>query len=206
MKPVTGVHGAFVADFGTAAEGRGCSSGFHRGNGRWAMHGAGSGRRNGDVDTPEGTIANTQSRGGFGNVGRGVDRARAASPGASYGYDDTKYGIPFVEEGLVELTPRRHMFGVKAGASELSGPLEGYRVRLCLTPVQARGTRRRRSGHQLRKRHRRNQPPGASSTGRATVWNDRRLVSEPVFRCDRRRSAVAASQGEGICRRSFMRS
>ena len=32
--------------------------------------------------------------------------------GASYGYDDTKYGVPVVEEGQIQLTPRRHSFGV----------------------------------------------------------------------------------------------
>ena len=48
--------------------------------------------------------------------------------GASYGYDDTKYGIPFVEEGLVELTPRRHTVGVKAGMDKLGGAFEGFRA------------------------------------------------------------------------------
>ena len=48
--------------------------------------------------------------------------------GASYGYDDTKYGIPFVEEGLVELTPRRHTVGVKAGMDGLGGAFEGFRA------------------------------------------------------------------------------
>lgn len=57
----------------------------------------GSGRRSGDVDTPEGEIENTQSRAGFGNIGAAWT-GQQGYVGASYGYDDTKYGIPFVEE------------------------------------------------------------------------------------------------------------
>jgi iron complex outermembrane recepter protein len=48
--------------------------------------------------------------------------------GGSYGYDDTKYGIPVVEEGLIQLTPRRHMFGLRAGADRLNGMFSSYRV------------------------------------------------------------------------------
>ena len=36
--------------------------------------------------------------------------------GGSYGYDDTKYGIPVVEEGHVQLTPRKHAFSLRGGA------------------------------------------------------------------------------------------
>ena len=126
-KPISGTHGAFVGDFGTAAKEGGAAIDFSVGNGTWAMHAGGSGRRNGDVDTPEGTIANTQRRAGFGNVGVAWTSARSFA-GASYGYDDTKYGIPFVEEGLVELTPRRHMFAFKAGGTGFSGPFQGYRL------------------------------------------------------------------------------
>ena len=82
-------------------------------------------------------------------------RAHAGFAGASYGYDDTKYGIPFVEEGLVELTPRRHMFGFKAGASELRGALEGYRVGLRLAPrYKHEELVAGEVGTQLRERHR----------------------------------------------------
>jgi iron complex outermembrane receptor protein len=126
-RPIQGPHGAVVVDLGSAAKEFGTAGDLTVGNGAWALHVGGSGRRNGDVDTPEGEIANTQSRGGFGNVGLSWTRENAFF-GASYGYDDTKYGIPFVEEGLVELTPRRHMVGIKAGADELGGPFEGFRA------------------------------------------------------------------------------
>ena len=75
-----GAHGALVARSRHRGEGGRRRDGLSTaGNGRWAMHAGGSGRRNGDVETPEGTIENTQSRGGFGNVGVVVDAGRAAS-------------------------------------------------------------------------------------------------------------------------------
>ncbi len=97
------------------------------GNGRWALHAGASARRNGDVRTPEGRVANTQSRGGFGNVGLSWTGARGYA-GGSYGYDDTRYGIPVVEEGQVELTPRRHQVALKAEASQLGGVVNGIRA------------------------------------------------------------------------------
>ena len=125
--PVTGVHGAFVVDGGTAANELGTAADVHWGNGKWAVNLGGSGRRNGDVKAPDRTVENTQSRGGFGSVGAAWTGTRGFV-GASFGYDDTKYGIPFIEEGQVELTPRRHTVGVKAGATQLKGLLEGIRA------------------------------------------------------------------------------
>ena len=125
--PVQGLHGAFVADFGTAARDAGSAVDFRWGNGRWALHASGSGRRNSDFDTPEGRVANTQSRSGFGNVGAAWTGSKGFV-GASYGYDDTKYGVPVIEEGQVELTPRRHIISAKAGASGLAGLVEGFRA------------------------------------------------------------------------------
>jgi iron complex outermembrane receptor protein len=126
-KPVHGASGALVTDLGSAAKEFGTAADVTWGNGGFALHAGGSGRRSGDVNTPEGEIANTQSRGGFGNVGLSWTRERGFL-GASYGYDDTKYGIPFVEEGQIQLTPRRHTFTVKGGADKLTGPFEGFRA------------------------------------------------------------------------------
>jgi iron complex outermembrane receptor protein len=126
-KPVSGARGSATFDVGTAAAEAGGAADLLVGNNKWALHASGSGRRSGDVDTPEGTIENTQSRGGFGSVGVAYTGAHRYA-GASYGYDDTKYGIPFVEEGRVQLTPRRHVVGVRAGAEGLNGPFTSYRV------------------------------------------------------------------------------
>lgn len=125
--PLFGTHGAFVADFGTAARDAGTAADLRWGNGRWALHASGSGRRNSDFDTPLGAVDNTHSRAGFGNVGAAWTGANGFA-GASYGYDDTKYGVPVIEEGQVELTPRRHIISAKAGASGLGGLVEGFRA------------------------------------------------------------------------------
>ena len=126
-RPVDGAHGAVVMDLGTASKEFVGAADVSVGDGRWAIRAGASGQRNGDVDTPRGEIENTQSRGGFGNVGASWTGAKGYV-GASYGYDDTRYGIPFVEEGQVELNPRRHMFAVKGEASNLNGPVAGLRV------------------------------------------------------------------------------
>jgi iron complex outermembrane receptor protein len=125
--PVTGTHGAFVADFGTAAQDGGTAVDFSWGNGRWALNAGGSARRSSDVATPLGDVENSQSRSGFGNVGAAWTGDRGFV-GASYGYDDTKYGVPVVDEGQIELTPRRHTFSAKAGVSGLGGFVEGIRA------------------------------------------------------------------------------
>jgi iron complex outermembrane receptor protein len=125
-KKVTGARGGFTLDAASAASEFGTAADLTWGNGTWALNLGGAGRRSGDVDTPERTIDNTQSRGGFANLGASWTGEKRFV-GASYGYDDTKYGIPFVEEGLIQLTPRRHMFGVKAGGTDLGGAIAGYR-------------------------------------------------------------------------------
>ena len=126
-KPVQGAHGAVVVDLGSAAKEFVGSTDVTAGNGRWAFRAGASGHRNGDVSTPEGDVDNTQSRGGFGNAGFSFTGAKGYV-GASYGYDDTRYGIPVVEGGQVELDPRRHMFAFKAEAANLTGPVAGLRV------------------------------------------------------------------------------
>jgi iron complex outermembrane receptor protein len=52
--------------------------------------------------------------------------------GGSYGYDDTRYGAPVVEDGLVELTPRKHAFTVRGGAQGLNGAFDGFRGTLAV--------------------------------------------------------------------------
>ena len=125
--PITGTHGAVVVDLGSAARDVGTAADVRWGNGRFAVHAGGSGRRNEDFESPIGRIENTQSRSGFANVGASWTAANGFL-GASYGYDDTRYGVPVIEEGQVELTPRRHMVAVKAGVSNLTGLFEGFRA------------------------------------------------------------------------------
>ncbi len=124
---INGVRGGITADIGTAAADVGGAGDVLYGNNRWAVHASGSGRRSGDVDTPEGTIENSQSRGGFGSVGVAWTGEHSYF-GGSYGYDNTKYGLPYVEEGQIQLTPRRQMFGLRTGADSLRGAFTSFRA------------------------------------------------------------------------------
>ena len=54
---VNGVSGGMTADVGSAASEVGAAGNVLFGNNTWAVHASGSGRRSGDVDTPDGTIA-----------------------------------------------------------------------------------------------------------------------------------------------------
>jgi len=134
-KPQMGASGNFTFDLGTAAKEGAAAGDVHVGNGTVALHFGGGGRRSGDVATPEGDLENSQSRNGFGNVGLSWTGAKGYF-GGSYGYDNTKYGIPVVEDGQVQLTPRRHAFSLRAGASGLPGAIDSYRATLAVRRYQ----------------------------------------------------------------------
>ena len=124
-----GVEGNFTLDLGTAAREGSASGDLHAGNGTFALHVGGSGRRSGDVRTPEGEVENSQARAGMGNVGLSWTGERGYF-GGSYGYDDTRYGIPVVEGGILQLTPRRHAFSLRSGAEGLTGVVSSFRATL----------------------------------------------------------------------------
>jgi iron complex outermembrane receptor protein len=126
-RPLRGATGNVTFDVGSAAKEGGAAANVRAGNGSFAIHAAGGGRRSGDVRTPDGDLGNSQSRNGFGNLGASWTSERGYV-GASYGYDDTKYGVPIVEEGLISLTPRRHSFSVRGGAQNLAGGLDSWRA------------------------------------------------------------------------------
>jgi iron complex outermembrane recepter protein len=126
-EPQRGVSGNFTFDAGSAARQGAAAADLHAGNGSVALHAGGGGRRSGDVHTPGGTLTNSQSRSGFGNVGLSWTRERSYL-GASYGYDNTRYGVPIVEDGRLQLTPRRHALTVRAGASQLTGLFDAFRT------------------------------------------------------------------------------
>jgi iron complex outermembrane receptor protein len=130
-KPLTGASGNFTFDLGSAAQEGGAAGAVNVGNGKVALHLGGGGRRSGDVATPEGDLANSQSRNGFGNVGLSWTGAKGYF-GGNYGYDDTKYGIPIVEDGQIQLTPRRHAFSLRGGAQGLGGAFDAYRATLAV--------------------------------------------------------------------------
>jgi len=119
-EPLSGVKGGltgFLGANGNQAQG---AADLWWGNRVWALHASGGGQRNGDYSTPEGTVDNTQARSGFGSLGLSWTGDRGHL-GANYAYEDTRYGLPFVEEGQVELTPRRSIVNVSGEMKDLGG-------------------------------------------------------------------------------------
>ena len=129
--PVQGSSGNFTADVGSAATEAGAAAAMHVGNGTFVFHAGGGGRRSGDVRTPDGKMENSQSRNGFGNVGAGWTGAKGYF-GANYGYDDTRFGIPIVEEGRIESTPRRHSLTLRGGGQNLTGVFDSFRATVAM--------------------------------------------------------------------------
>lgn len=118
--PVTGVHGSFSLDGGSAASEAGGGGDVTVGNGRVALHLSGSGRRSGEYATPEGDVPNSFTRAGF--VGAGLSfTGPNGYIGGSVGYDKTRYGVPFVEEGETSLNPRRARVTLKGERRNLTG-------------------------------------------------------------------------------------
>jgi len=127
IRATQGTSGGVVMDLGTAAGEVVGATDVAWGNNRWVVHAGAGGRRTGDVGTPGGDVENTQSRAGFGNVGVSWFAGRGFL-GGSYGYDDTRYGVPVIEDGQIELTPRRHVFALKGEVSELGTWVDGVRA------------------------------------------------------------------------------
>jgi iron complex outermembrane receptor protein len=126
-RPVNGTHGGATVDFGSAASEAVGGGDVTWGNNRFAVHASGSGTRTGNFETPEGEIANSQSRAGFASVGMAWTGDHSYF-GGSYGYDNTKYGIPVVEEGETQLTPRRQNVAFRGGADNLTGAFSSFRA------------------------------------------------------------------------------
>jgi iron complex outermembrane receptor protein len=128
-EPIQQASGDFTVDLASNAGEVGGAGDVHFGNGRVAVHVAGGARRSGNFHTPDGEVENSQSRTGVFNLGASWTGDRRYA-GASYGYDDSEYGVPVIEEGNIRLTPRRHAFSVRAGAEAMSGLITSYRATL----------------------------------------------------------------------------
>jgi iron complex outermembrane receptor protein len=128
-RPEEGVGGNATVDLGSAAREAAGAGDVHVGNGTLALHVGGGGRRSGDVRTPEGAVVNSQSRNGFGNVGLAWTATRGYV-GGSYGYDNTRHGVPVIEAGTITLTPQRHALTFRGGARDLDGAFDSFRVTL----------------------------------------------------------------------------
>lgn len=126
-KKTTTVGGNANLDFGTNGGEANGSADVHMGNGTVAFHFGGGGGRSGEFATPEGDVENSQSRTGFASLGGSWTGERSYA-GGSYAYDDSKYGVPLVEDGETRLTPRRHAVTLRAGAQGLDGLVSSYRA------------------------------------------------------------------------------
>lgn len=130
-RPISGPGGNFTLDLGSNAREAGGSAEVHAGNGNLALHIGGYGRRTGDYHTPDGEVENSQLRTSGFNIGASRTWANSFF-GGSYVFDDSKYGVPIVEEGLISLTPQRHAFTLRAGGQGLGGAVSSYRATLGL--------------------------------------------------------------------------
>ena len=126
---VTTPTGSFMLNLGNNSRPAGGAGDVHVGNGRFALHFGGGGQRTDSYNTSEGEVLNSQQRSGFMNVG-GAWTGDRQYAGVSYGYDDTKYGVPIFEDGQISLTPKRHAFSARAGGQGLDGILTSYRATL----------------------------------------------------------------------------
>jgi len=123
---LAGVKGGFTGDLGTNGGQVQGAADVWWGNTAWALHAGGGGQRSGDYSTPEGTVDNTQARSGFGSAGLSRTWARGYV-GANYAYEDTRYGLPYVEDGQVQLTPRRSIANVRGEVRDLEGVFKSVR-------------------------------------------------------------------------------
>jgi iron complex outermembrane receptor protein len=124
--PVTKATGLLTFDAASGAPGGGGAGNVTVGNGKFALNLAGSGRRQNDFKSPDETIPNSYNRATMAQVGAAYTAATGFL-GASFGYDKTHYGIPFVEEGITNLDPRRKNFTLRGEKRGMGGVFDSFR-------------------------------------------------------------------------------
>jgi iron complex outermembrane recepter protein len=124
--PVRTATGNFTLDAGSGSREGGGAGAVTVGNGTVALHLAASGRRADDYQSPDGEVPNSFNRAGLGQTGLSYTKDNGYV-GASFAYDRTHYGIPFVEEGVVNLDPRRKVFNLRGERRAMSGLFESVR-------------------------------------------------------------------------------
>ena len=160
-KPVDSVHGAFTVQGATADQNAGIAGNVSGGNGKFAYRVNGSAQRSDEYDTPDGKVPNSQSNSKSGG-GSLASTGENGYLGASYQYVDTRYGVPFVEEGGTTLHPRRQRVDLRGEKRNLRRVHRGDQVPGRLQRLQARRDREvRRDRDQLQEPDFRGQPvPG----------------------------------------------
>ncbi len=124
--PVRAATGSFTLDAGSGAKEGGAAGDVTVGNGKIAAHFSGSGRRSGDYRSPDGDVPNSFNRAAFAEGGLAYT-SDTGYLGGSYAYDSTHYGIPLVEEGTTNLTPRRQIFTVRGEKRNVGGFFDSFR-------------------------------------------------------------------------------
>ena len=128
-KPVSDVHGSMTVQGATADENGGIAGDVSLGNGRFAVRFNGSAQRTSDYETPDPdleTVPNSFSRSKSGG-GAFSFTGKDGFAGASYQYVNSRYGVPFVEEGETTLNPRRHKFDFRGERRNLNSFIEGVK-------------------------------------------------------------------------------
>ena len=128
-KPVNDVHGSMTVQGATADENGAIAGDLSFGNGRFAARVNGSAQRTSDYETPDEileTVPNTFSRSKSGGGGLSFT-GQDGFAGASYQYVNTRYGVPFVEEGETTLNPRRHKLDFRGERRNLDSFIEGVK-------------------------------------------------------------------------------
>lgn len=125
-RPVTQVTGRAQVDLASNGAQAGTAADISVGNGVWALNAGGSGSRMGDVGTPLGDVDNSHTRGAFGSLGLSRTTQQGYL-GASVSLDDTRYGVPVVEGGGIELNPRRRVLNVRGERRDLPGVFDSVR-------------------------------------------------------------------------------
>ena len=198
-----GYEGGLVTDFGSGAREGGVAGDVQWGNNRWAMHAGGTAHGNGDVRTPDGDIDNSQGRTASADMGLSWT-ADKYYIGGSYGYDDMRYGVPVVEGGVIELTPRRHEFTLRSGGKDLSGFLNSYRATLGVRRYQHDELEGTEVGTHFSNNTLDFDLLAGHRKVRAAVGCGRLFGGQPGLRGDRGRGTVAPGQPEE-CRRLHLR-
>lgn len=132
---IQGMGGDVTFDVASNGGAAGGNADLHLGNGKFGMHLGGGGRRQGNYDTPDGEVENSDLRNTQFNIGTSWT-GDGKYAGASYGFDQSTYGIPIVEDGLVSLNPERHALTFRAGAQRLGGAISSYRATLGIRRYQ----------------------------------------------------------------------
>ena len=148
MQAVRGTSGEVTFDGGTSAKRRGAAGHVQLGNGTFALNVGGGGRRAGDFATPEGEVVNSHSRSGFTNVGAAWTGGKGHA-GASYAYDDTKYGIPVVEGGHAAVDAAASRADVPRRGRAADGRVRGVSRDGRCTALSARRARRERASARI---------------------------------------------------------